>query len=150
MGGLWQVFVIFGLHWGLVPLFTLEYQTTGHDPAHRARLRRRARPGRRRRGRLVRTRNKNLQARSPPRPTLSGFLAGITEPAIYGINLPLKRPFVFGIVGGAIGGAIIAMGGVFSKAFVVPSGLALPALLGNGNMVMLGIGLAVAIIVRSC
>ncbi|PFA94432.1 PTS beta-glucoside transporter subunit EIIBCA, partial [Priestia megaterium] len=29
MGGLWQVFVIFGLHWGLVPLFQLEYQTTG-------------------------------------------------------------------------------------------------------------------------
>ena len=29
MGGLWQVFVIFGLHWGLVPLFTLEFQTTG-------------------------------------------------------------------------------------------------------------------------
>ncbi|MDF2666503.1 MAG: phosphotransferase system component, glucose/maltose/N-acetylglucosamine-specific [Microbacterium sp.] len=29
MGGLWQVFVIFGLHWGLVPLFQLELQTTG-------------------------------------------------------------------------------------------------------------------------
>ena len=95
---------------------------------------------------LVRSRNKNLRSLAAPA-TLSGFLAGITEPAIYGINLPLKRPFAFGIVGGALGGALIAMGGVFSKAFVVPSGLALPALLGNGNMVMLAIGLAVAIIV---
>ena len=30
MGGLWQVFVIFGLHWGFVPLFQVELQTTGH------------------------------------------------------------------------------------------------------------------------
>ncbi|WP_295826601.1 beta-glucoside-specific PTS transporter subunit IIABC [uncultured Microbacterium sp.] len=146
MGGLWQVFVIFGLHWGLVPLFQLEYQTTGQifllGPVFAAVLAQAAAVA----GVLVRSRNKNLRSLAAPA-TLSGFLAGITEPAIYGINLPLKRPFVFGVVGGALGGALIAMGGVFSKAFVVPSGLALPALLGNGNMVMLGIGLAVAIIV---
>ncbi|MBT9605212.1 beta-glucoside-specific PTS transporter subunit IIABC [Microbacterium sp.] len=146
MGGLWQVFVIFGLHWGLVPLFQLEYQTTGMilliGPVFAAVLAQAAAVA----GVLVRTRNKNLRSLAAPA-TLSGFLAGITEPAIYGINLPLKRPFAFGVVGGALGGAIIAMGGVFSKAFVVPSGLALPALLGNGNMVLLGIGLAVAILV---
>ena len=146
MGGLWQVFVIFGLHWGLVPLFQLEYQTTGMilliGPVFAAVLAQAAAVA----GVLVRTRNKNLRSLAAPA-TLSGFLAGITEPAIYGINLPLKRPFAFGIVGGAVGGAIIAMGGVFSTAFVVPSGLALPALLGNGNMVMLGIGLAAAILV---
>lgn len=146
MGGLWQVFVIFGLHWGLVPLFQLEYQTTGMilliGPVFAAVLAQAAAVA----GVLVRTRNKNLRSLAAPA-TLSGFLAGITEPAIYGINLPLKRPFAFGIVGGALGGAIIAMGGVFSTAFVVPSGLALPALLGNGNMVMLGIGLAAAVLV---
>lgn len=146
MGGLWQVFVIFGLHWGLVPLFQLEYQTTGMilliGPVFAAVLAQAAAVA----GVLVRTRNKNLRSLAAPA-TLSGFLAGITEPAIYGINLPLKRPFAFGVVGGAIGGAIIAMGGVFSTAFVVPSGLALPALLGNGNMVMLGIGLAAAILI---
>lgn len=146
MGGLWQVFVIFGLHWGLVPLFQLEYQTTGMilllGPVFAAVLAQAAAVA----GVFARTRNKNLRSLAAPA-TLSGFLAGITEPAIYGINLPLKRPFAFGVVGGALGGAIIAMGGVFSKAFVVPSGLALPALLGNGNMVLLGIGLAVAILV---
>lgn len=146
MGGLWQVFVIFGLHWGLVPLFQLEYQTTGMilliGPVFAAVLAQAAAVA----GVLVRSRNKNLRSLAAPA-TLSGFLAGITEPAIYGINLPLKRPFAFGVVGGALGGALIAMGGVFSKAFVVPSGLALPALLGNGNMVMLAIGLAVTVVV---
>lgn len=145
MGGLWQVFVIFGLHWGLVPLFTLEFQTTGQilliAPVFAAVLAQAGAVA----GVWVRARDKNLKSLAAPA-TLSGFLAGITEPAIYGINLPLKRPFAFGVVGGAVGGAILAMGGVFSTAFVVPSGLALPALFGNGNMVVLAIGLAVAII----
>ncbi|MDQ1129519.1 beta-glucoside-specific PTS transporter subunit IIABC [Microbacterium sp. SORGH_AS_0888] len=146
MGGLWQVFVIFGLHWGLVPLFQLELQTTGRmlliAPVFAAVLAQAAAVA----GVWVRARDKNLKSLAAPA-TLSGFLAGITEPAIYGINLPLKRPFAFGIVGGAIGGAIISLGGVFSTAFVVPSGLAVTALLGNGNMVFLGIGLLAAIVI---
>jgi len=146
MGGLWQVFVIFGLHWGLVPLFQVEFQTTGQmlliAPVFAAVLAQAAAVA----GVWVRARNRNLKSLAAPA-TLSGFLAGITEPAIYGINLPLKRPFAFGIVGGAVGGAIIALGGVFSTAFVVPSGLAVTALLGNGNMVMLAIGLAAAILI---
>ncbi|TQJ30171.1 beta-glucoside-specific PTS transporter subunit IIABC [Microbacterium sp. SLBN-146] len=146
MGGLWQVFVIFGLHWGLVPVFNLEYQTTGQilliAPVFAAVLAQAAAVA----GVWVRTRNKDLRSLAAPA-TLSGFLAGITEPAIYGINLPLKRPFAFGIVGGVVGGAIMAMGGIFSTAFVVPSGLALPALLGNGNMIMLAVGLAASIVI---
>ncbi|MDO8384558.1 MAG: beta-glucoside-specific PTS transporter subunit IIABC [Microbacterium sp.] len=146
MGGLWQVFVIFGLHWGLVPLFTLEYQTTGQillvAPVFAAVLAQAAAVA----GVWVRTRTRNLRSLAAPA-TLSGFLAGITEPAIYGINLPLKRPFAFGIVGGVVGGAIMAAGGVFATAFVVPSGLALPALFGNGSTIMMIIGLAAAIII---
>jgi beta-glucoside PTS system EIICBA component len=146
MGGLWQVFVIFGLHWGLVPLFQFEFQETGQilliAPVFAAVLAQAAAVA----GVWARTRNKNLRSLAAPA-TLSGFLAGVTEPAIYGINLPLKRPFAFGIVGGVIGGAIMSLGGVFSTSFVVPSGLALPALFGNGNMVMLAIGLGAAVII---
>ncbi|WP_366803911.1 glucose PTS transporter subunit IIA [uncultured Microbacterium sp.] len=145
MGGLWQVFVIFGLHWGLVPVFQIEFQTTGQmlliAPVFAAVLAQAGAVA----GVWVRARNKNLKSLAAPA-TLSGFLAGITEPAIYGLNLPLQRPFAFGIVGGALGGAIISMGSVFSTAFVVPGGLALPALFGNGNMLMLALGLAVAIL----
>ncbi len=146
MGGLWQVFVIFGLHWGLVPLFQVEFQATGQmlliAPVFAAVLAQAAAVA----GVWVRARDRNLKSLAAPA-TLSGFLAGITEPAIYGINLPLKRPFAFGIVGGAVGGAIISLGAVFSTAFVVPSGLAVTALLGNGNMLMLALGLAAAVII---
>ncbi|PGO43686.1 PTS beta-glucoside transporter subunit EIIBCA, partial [Bacillus thuringiensis] len=76
MGGLWQVFVIFGLHWGLVPLFTLEFQTTGQillvGPVFAAVLAQAAAVA----GVWVRARNKNLKSLAAPA-TLSGFLAGI-------------------------------------------------------------------------
>ncbi|TFC02643.1 PTS beta-glucoside transporter subunit IIBCA [Cryobacterium adonitolivorans] len=146
MGGLWQVFVIFGLHWGIVPLMTAELQSTGLvyilAPLFAAVLAQAAAVA----GVWVRTKNKDLKSLAAPA-TLSGFLAGVTEPAIYGVNLPLKRPFVYGIVGGVLGGALISAGGVAANAFVLPSGLGLPALFSEGNIVMLFLGLAVAIVV---
>jgi PTS system beta-glucosides-specific IIC component len=146
MGGLWQVFVIFGLHWGFIPLFALEIGNTGQilllAPVFAAVLAQAAAVA----GVWVRTRDPKLRSLAAPA-TLSGFLAGVTEPAIYGINLPLKTPFAFGIVGGAIGGALISAGGVASNAFALASGLSLPALFGSGSTVLLIIGLAVAIIV---
>lgn len=146
LGGLWQVFVMFGLHWGFVPFFTLELQTTGvillMAPLFAAVLGQSAAVA----GVWVRTRNKSLKSLAAPA-TLSGFLAGVTEPAIYGVNLPLKRPFAFGIVGGVLGGALISAGGVASNAFVLPSGLSIPALIGQGSTVMLILGLGVAIVV---
>jgi len=146
MGGLWQVFVIFGLHWGFIPLFALEIGNTGQilllAPVFAAVLAQAAAVA----GVWVRSRDPKLRSLAAPA-TLSGFLAGVTEPAIYGINLPLKTPFAFGIVGGAIGGALISAGGVASNAFALASGLSLPALFGSGNTALLIIGLAVAIIV---
>ncbi|MDF2506149.1 MAG: bglF [Microbacterium sp.] len=146
MGGLWQVFVIFGLHWGFIPLFALEYENTGLilmlAPVFAAVLAQAAAVA----GVWVRTRNKNLRSLAAPA-TLSGFLAGVTEPAIYGINLPLKRPFAFGIIGGVIGGALISAGGVAASAFALASGLSLPALFGTGSTFMLVLGLAAAILI---
>ncbi|MDY7542187.1 MULTISPECIES: beta-glucoside-specific PTS transporter subunit IIABC [unclassified Cryobacterium] len=146
MGGLWQVFVIFGLHWGLAPLAALELQEAGRSliiaPLFAAVLAQGAATA----AVFFRTRNQNLKSLAAPA-TLSALLAGITEPAIYGVNLPLKRPFAFGIVGGVVGGAIISLGGGFTTAFVTPSGLALPALIGNGSAVATVIGLLASVIV---
>jgi len=146
MGGLWQVFVIFGLHWGFVPLMTAELQNTGLTyllaPLFAAVLAQAAAVT----GVWVRTKDANLKSLAAPA-ALSGFLAGITEPAIYGVNLPLKRPFLFGIIGGVIGGGLISAGGVAANSFVLPSGLGLPALFSHGSIVMLCLGLAVAVIV---
>ena len=44
-------------------------------------------------------------------------LLGITEPAIYGVNLPALKPFIAAICGAAAGGAIAAFTGLYSIAY---------------------------------
>jgi PTS system beta-glucosides-specific IIC component len=146
MGGLWQVFVLFGLHWGFVPIFTNDLATTGHSllmaPLLPAVLAQAAAMV------AVALRTRSAARRGVAAPAaLSGFLAGVTEPGIYGVNLPLKKPFYFGIAGGAVGGAIAAVGGSASSAFVFPSVLALPAFTTVGNFALLLIGTAAAILI---
>ncbi|WP_104063570.1 beta-glucoside-specific PTS transporter subunit IIABC [Arthrobacter sp. 4R501] len=146
MGGLWQVFVLFGLHWGFVPIFTNDLATTGHSllmaPLLPAVLAQAAAMV------AVALRTRSAARRGVAAPAaLSGFLAGVTEPGIYGVNLPLKKPFYFGIAGGTVGGAIAAVGGSASSAFVFPSVLALPAFATVGNFALLLVGTAAAILI---
>ena len=146
LGGFWQVFVLFGLHWGLVPVMINDLSTQGYSlltgPLLAAVLAQAAAML----AVFFRTRSaKRKQVAGPA--ALSGFLAGITEPGIYGVNLPLKLPFYFGIAGGAIGGAIAAAGGSAADSFVFPSLLAIPAFanVGNFTLQLIGTGIAIAI-----
>ena len=146
MGGLWQVFVLFGLHWGFVPLMTNEIATEGYSlligPLFAAVFAQSAAAL----AVLLRTRNQARRAVAGPA-AFSGFLAGVTEPAIYGVNLPLKRPFYFGLAGGAVGGAIAAAGGSAASAFVFPSILGLSATTTIGNFTLQVIGCGAAVII---
>ncbi|WP_136313516.1 beta-glucoside-specific PTS transporter subunit IIABC [Actinomyces procaprae] len=146
MGAFWQVFVMFGIHWGFVPIMLADYDNPGYSvmtaPLFAAVLAQAAAML----AVMIRTRSAQMRQVAGPA-ALSAFLAGITEPGIYGVNLPLKRPFIAGCIGGAVGGAIIAIGGGASSAFVFPSLIAMPALLQYGNVAatFVGIGVAVAI-----
>ncbi|TDL33385.1 beta-glucoside-specific PTS transporter subunit IIABC [Arthrobacter nitrophenolicus] len=146
MGGFWQVFVLFGLHWGLVPGMLNELSTQGYSllmgPLVAAVLSQAAATL----AVLFRTRNKARRTVAGPA-ALSGFLAGITEPAIYGVNLPLKKPFYFGIAGGVVGGAIAAAGGSGASSFVFASLLALPAYASVGSFALQLVGTAVAVVI---
>jgi PTS system beta-glucosides-specific IIC component len=115
IGGLWQVLVIFGLHWGLVPLAMLNIQNLHYDPilvltgaASFAQI-----------GAvlavIMKVKSKKIQGLG-----WSAFLSGIfgiTEPAIYGITLPRKKVFAMSCIGGGIGGAILGLFG--TKAYMV-------------------------------
>ncbi|STI79022.1 PTS system beta-glucoside-specific transporter subunit IIABC [Escherichia coli] len=105
MGGFWQIFVMFGLHWGLVPLCINNFTVLGYDtmipllmPAIMAQV-----------GAALgvflceRDAQKKVVAGSA---ALTG-LFGITEPAVYGVNLPRKYPFVIACISGALGATII-------------------------------------------
>ncbi|MFS0880707.1 beta-glucoside-specific PTS transporter subunit IIABC [Metabacillus niabensis] len=115
LGGFWQIFVIFGLHWGLVPIAINNVSVNGADPvlalvfaASFAQI-----------GAvlaiMLRTKQQKLKSLSIPA-FISGIF-GVTEPAIYGITLPLKKPFIISCIGGAVGGAIIGLFG--TQGFII-------------------------------
>ncbi|WP_298131585.1 beta-glucoside-specific PTS transporter subunit IIABC [Micropruina sp.] len=142
MGGLWQVFVIFGLHWGFVPIM-VQQLSTGYaiitGPLAGAVLAQAAATF------AVWIRTKDHDTRELAGPSaFSGFLSGITEPGIYGVNLPRKLPFYFGIAGGAIGGVFAGIAGAGTTTFVFPSLIALPAYLSTPNLPLFFIGLALS------
>ncbi|MDO5518643.1 MAG: PTS transporter subunit EIIC, partial [Clostridium sp.] len=73
---------------------------------------------------------------------------GITEPAIFGINLRFIKPFVFGCIGGAVGGMLA---GILNMAGTGMGVTALPgALLYMNNIVGYIIINAVSIAVAFC
>jgi len=57
---------------------------------------------------------------------------GVTEPCLFGINLPRKKPFIAVIIGGGVGGAVAALSGATASAFSFPSIATLPLFFGDG------------------
>lgn len=131
LGLIWPAAVIFGLHWGFVPIVMNNIASYGRDtlfvitgPNNMAQAGAAL-------GVLLKTKNKELKELAAPA-ALSAVLAGITEPAIYGINLPYKRPFFIGAVFSGIAGAIVAGAGTSVPTLLGTSILTLPGYIGTG------------------
>ena len=131
LGAMWQTTVIFGIHWGFVPIVIEGLGSVGYDvllplviPAVIAQA-----------GACLavalRTRDKSLKSIAVSSSVAAIF--GITEPAVYGVTLPLKKPFVFASIGGSIGGALAGFFGVKVFAFSV-SALAIPNMIGRNGI----------------
>ena len=151
LGGFWQVFVIFGVHWALVPVMMNNIALYGTDPMMPILL-----PA------VLAQAGAAfavfLKARDAKMKSLAGSstitaLFGITEPTIYGITLKLKKPFYCACVAGAVGGIIVAMSGAGANVAALASILSLPTYLGKGFGVsvigdvvafVLGVGLTLA------
>ncbi|MFQ0996709.1 beta-glucoside-specific PTS transporter subunit IIABC [Gilliamella sp. CG25] len=105
LAALWQVMVIFGIHWGLVPFALNNLSVYQNDfmlpilfPAVFAQV-----------GAVlaVRFRAKDPEFKALASSSVLSGIFGVTEPAIYGVNLPLKRPFVIGCLAATVGGGIV-------------------------------------------
>ncbi|WP_410512033.1 beta-glucoside-specific PTS transporter subunit IIABC [Paenibacillus sp. BR2-3] len=145
-GAFWQVFVIFGVHWGFVPIMLSNLTTLGSDtmiPMLAAAVLSQAGASF---GVFLKSRNPQLKALAGST-TLPG-LFGITEPIIYGVTLKLKKPFIYACIAGAIGGGIIGMGGAKAFAFALPGLLALPTYIGPEFMFVV-IGITVAFVLAA-
>ena len=107
LGGAWQVLVMFGLHWGLVPLAILELQQHPSGVILVATIAICFAQA----GSLLNImfRTKEEKVRELAIPAFISALFGVTEPAIYGITLPMRTPFIMTCVAGAIQGAFLGL-----------------------------------------
>ena len=107
IGGFWQVFIMFGLHWGFIPIALNNLATLGYDvvmisgsttPLAMAGVTL---------GVMLKTKNKKLKEIALP--AFLSSLFGVTEPALYGVTLPRKKVFYTTSVAVAMGGAIMGL-----------------------------------------
>ena len=102
VGATWQILVIFGLHWGFIPVYINNILTNGYDNVMMPFFACTFATSAVVLGILFKTKDQKLKEMALPN-FISGIF-GVTEPAIYGILLPLKKPFIISCVAGCIGG----------------------------------------------
>lgn len=125
IGFFWQILVIFGLHWAIIPVAINNIGTMGFDTilcltnavcfAQTATVL------------AVWVKTKDQKLRELCIPAVISGCFGVTEPAIYGVSLPLKKPFVMSCIAGAVGAGVLgffqvkqySMGGL--GPFVLPT-----------------------------
>lgn len=110
VGILWQVLVIFGLHWAVIPVSLMNMASLGYDTVIAGSFGCAFATTAATFAMFLKIRNKKRKALAASA-SISG-ICGVTEPAIYGFALPEKTPFLFSLIGSGIGGAILGIFGV--------------------------------------
>ena len=128
VGGIWEIFVIFGVHWGVTPMNIANFNANGRDTFQAFQTCAVVAQAAACFGVVLKTRRREMR-RVVFSAGLTGIF-GITEPAIYGVTLPLKKPFICGCVGGAVGAIVLSL---FDTMYYVYAGL--PGLLTTVNAI---------------
>ncbi len=147
MGAFWQVFVIFGVHWGFVAVMMTNIAAMGFDPIVGLSLA----------ASFAQTgvvlaiifQTKNEKTRSLAIPAFVSGIFGVTEPAIYGITLPRKKPFIISCIASAVGGGLI---GFFGTKLYMMAGMgifSIPGVIGKNGVDRSVYGLIIAMVVAT-
>ena len=147
LGAAWQLLVVFGLHWGLVPIGYNNIALYGRNtingmagPSNFAQA-----------GSAfgVFLKAKDVKVKQLALSSTVTALFSITEPAIYGINLKYKKPFYIALIAGGIAGGIAGAGNSAALAAGPVGLLSIPVFMGEGFVAFL-IALVVAFFVAAC
>jgi PTS system beta-glucosides-specific IIC component len=146
--GFWQVLVIFGFHWSVITLMLINISSNGYDVIMApymvcsfaqvfAVL-----------AMLLKTKDEKLKELGWPA-FITGFFFGITEPCLYGITLPKKKPFVISCLASVPGGLFIGAMGTKMYEFTGGAFCALPGFVdpsgANGATYVLWVLVGIAI-----
>ena len=132
VGGLWEVLVIFGVHWGITPVTVGNYASLGYDTFTGLQASAVFAQAGAALGVFLKTKDKEKKGVSASAAVTGLF--GITEPAIYGVNLRLKKPMICGCIAGAVGGAIAGAFHAVSWGYNMPGIATIPAYFKAGHM----------------
>ncbi len=127
IGGLWQIFVIFGVHWGITPMVLANFEQHKSDAFQAfqtiavisqigAVI-----------GVLIKAKRTEIK-RVASSAGITGIF-GITEPSMYGINLRFKKPFIIACISGALGAFVASF---FNPKYYAYAGLPGPITIVNG------------------
>lgn len=109
LGGAWQVMVMFGMHWAIVPMVINQLAVQGFtaffSPAVLPNFTQTGALG------AIMMKTKEDKVKQLAGPAFVSSLFGVTEPAIYGLTLPMRKPFIISCIAGAIQGAYIGWTG---------------------------------------
>lgn len=148
VGLTWQILVIFGMHWGFIPVYINNVMTLGYDNVMMPFFACTFATSGVVLAMFFKTKDKKLKEMAIPN-FISGIF-GVTEPAIYGMLLPLKKPFIISCIAGGIGGAFY---GHFNFRKFILGGMGifeLPNMMNPdgtmGNIIIAFVGIAISMI----
>ncbi|MCY9009109.1 PTS glucose transporter subunit IIA [Bacillus inaquosorum] len=127
IGAFWQVIVIFGVHWGITPMVLANFDLYGRDSFQAYQTIAVVAQVGAVLGVILKARNKETRKVSISAGVTGLF--GITEPAIYGVTLRFKKPFIFGCMSGAVGAVVASF---FNPYYFAYAGLPGPLTVVNG------------------
>ena len=131
VGGLWEVLVIFGVHWGITPVTVGNYASLGYDTFTGLQASAVFAQAGATLGVFLKTKDHDMKGVSASAAVTGLF--GITEPAIYGVNLRLKKPMICGCIAGAVGGAAGGAFNAVSWGYNMPGIATIPAYFKAGH-----------------
>lgn len=147
VGGTFSLLIITGMHYALVPIMIASIATLGYD--YLIPMMMVANFAQAGSALGVSLKSKNKQTKSLAMSTSITAFMGITEPAMYGVNMRFKKPFLAALIGAGVGGAFMSL--FHTKAYVIGglAGLAgIPMVLG-ATVVYAIIGFIIAIVVSA-
>lgn len=123
IGGLYQTLVIFGLHWAVIPIIAAQLAAdNGNGPSKINAIVSVTMIAQGAGALAIWVKSKNLHIKQLAGPATISAMCGVTEPAMYGLNLKYGRAFITSSIGGAVGGLVTGLLNVnmwgFTGAFV--------------------------------
>ena len=127
MAALWPVMIIFGVHWGMVPIVMNNHAVLGYD--YILPLTVGTNFGIAAAVFAISLKSKKAETKElAGTAAVSAFVGGVTEPAIYGILMKCKKVFAVVLLANGIGGAICGIMHVTRDVMITVNGLTLPAI----------------------